>query len=110
MFTYEKASTRKATDSLRSLPDSIYVSFRPDSENISKTTTGAWTAVLLVCVRACVRACVCVCVFDDIKVFEQSEEGDSTVQETVRCYRSVRKNEALHRLSFDSDTAGQKNH
>ena len=48
------------------------------------------------------------CVFDDIKVFEPSEEGDSTVQETVRCYRSVRKNEALHRLSFDSDTAGQK--
>ena len=45
---------------------------------------------------------------DDIKVFEPSEEGDSTVQVTVRCYRSTGKNEAPHRLSFDLDTTRQK--
>ena len=41
-------------------------------------------------------------------MFETIEKGNSTVQATVRCYRSMRKNEAPHGLSFDWDTARQK--
>ena len=41
-------------------------------------------------------------------MFETIEKGNSTVQATVRCYRSMRKNEAPHTLSFDRDTARQK--
>ena len=77
---YERASTRKATDSLRSLSDNTFLQFLRDNEKISQTTIGAWTRYFS-------------CLLDDIKVFEPSGEGDSTVQVTVRCYRSMRKND-----------------
>ena len=68
------------TDSLRSLPDNIlYVSFLPGNEKTSQTTIGAWTDTSRV-------------FLDDIKVFEPSEEGDSTVELTAdatdRCERT----------------------
>ena len=83
------ASTRIATDSLRSIPENICVPFLPDSENISKTVIDRGLNKYFSCF------------LDDIKVFEPSEEGDSTVQVAARCYRSMRKNDAPHRLSFD---------
>ena len=90
------ASARIATDSLWSIPENICVSFLPDSENISKTVIDRGLNKYFSYF------------FDDIKVFEPSEDGDSTVQVAARCYRSMRKNDAPYRLSFDLDTATHK--
>ena len=87
------ASPRIAMDSLQSIPQNICVSFLPDSENISQAVIDRGLNKYFLCF------------LDDMKVFEPSGEGDSTVQVAARCYRSMRKNEAPHRLSFDLDTA-----
>ena len=86
------ASPRKAMDSLQSIQKNICVSFLPDSENISQAVTDRGLNKYFLCF------------LDDMKVFEPSGEGDSTVQVAARCHRSMRKNEVPHRLSFDLDT------
>ena len=72
---YQRASNRKATDLLRSLQSRYHVTFLScltgeDFLNYNRGMDREFS-----------------CFLDDMKVSEPSEEVDSTVEMTVRCYR-----------------------